>query len=423
MADHVISSGPDHAKYRIHSGDNNEDPIDEIEDYWKARYLTAGEATWRILGYNITKMKPAVTAIAIHGDSSQSNHQYHRSDNNSSTLSTLHHYFLRPQGFFTMGSTVKDFASLTYIEYYTLFRLAKYDAAQAHWMNYYIEQPNTDNSPAMQVILCMPGNPHISRIWDVRPSEGDIDYLCALLQHRPASSHVDARTVNNIEFATFQEAATELGLFANEKESEYALTEAIQSLKTPRQLRLLFVHLLVNDCVPTPLAHWEIFQESFALDYTLRNNNALDIGLDHALQEIGQCLEEYGKTLSDYGLPEPMSYGREVEHELAKWALDRDGLSLHADAAANTFNPEQRLIYDEIIAAVIEGQPLRIFIDGKAGTGKTYLVQTICDKIRSLGHILLPAATSAFAAQHYKGGRTTHSAFKVMYLIIIYNNI
>src|ERR1700683_1408154 len=143
MADHVISSGPDHAKYYVHSGDNNEDPIDEIEDYWKARYLTAGEATWRILGYNITKMKPAVTTIAIHGDSSQSNYQYHRCDNNSSTLSTLHHYSLRPQGFFTMGSTVKDFASLTYTEYYTLFCLAKYDAAQAHRTNYYMEQPNT----------------------------------------------------------------------------------------------------------------------------------------------------------------------------------------------------------------------------------------------------------------------------------------
>jgi len=190
--------------------------------------------------------------------------------------------------------------------------------------------------------------------------------------------------------------------------------EAIQSLKTPRQLRLLFVHLLVNDCVPTPLGHWETFQESFALDYTLRNNNTLDLGLDHALQEIGQCLEEYGKTLSDYSLPEPMSYGREVEHELAKWASDREGLSIHADATANSFNPEQRYIYDQIITAVIDNQPLHIFIDGKAGTGKTYLVQTICNKIRSLGRIVLPTATPAFAAQHYPGGRTTHSAFKVM---------
>jgi hypothetical protein len=92
--------------------------------------------------------------------------------------------------------------------------------------------------------------------------------------------------------------------------------------------------------------------------------------MDHALQEIGQCLEKYGKTLSDYGLPEPMSYGHEVVHELAKWSSDRDGLSLCADAAANNFNQEQRFIYDLIITAVVENQPLLMFIDGKAGTGK-----------------------------------------------------
>ena len=326
-------------------------------------------------------MKPSVTAIAIHGPSSQSDYQYHRHDQNSSTLSTLDHYFLRPQGLFILGDNVKDFANLTYTEYYTLFRLAKYDITQAHRPNYYIEQPHADNSPSMHVILRSLSLPHIGRIRDVRPSEGDVFYLHALLQHRPASSYVDARTVDGVEFPSYQEAATELGLFANENESEYALMEAIQSLKTPRQLRLLFVHLLVNDCVPTPHAHWEIFQENFALDYTLQNNNSLDIGMDHALQEIGQCLEEYGKTLSDYGLPEPMSYGREVEHELAKWSSDRDGLSLRADAAARTFNPEQRFIYDQIVTAVIEDQPLLMFIDGKAGTGKTYLIQTICDKI------------------------------------------
>jgi hypothetical protein len=405
--------GPDHAKYRVHNGDENEDPIDEIEDYWNARYLTAGEATWRILGYNVTKMKPAVSAIAIHGPSSRSNHQYHRHDQNSSTLSTLDHYFLRPRGFFTMDNNRKNFANLTYAEYYTLFRLAKYDAAQDHRSNYYIERPNADNIPAMHVILRSPANPHISRIREVRPSEGEVFYLRALLQHRPASSYVDARTINDIECPTFQQAATELGLFANEKESEYALMEAIQSLKTPQQLRLLFVHLLVNDCIATPLAHWETFQDNFALDYTLQNNNALDIGLDHALQEIGQHLEEYGKTLSDYGLPEPMSYDREVEHELAKWASHRDSLSIRAETALATFNAEQRFIYDVIITAVIENMPLYIFIDGKAGTGKTYLIQTICDKIRSLGRIVLPTATSAFAAQHYQGGRTTHSTFKV----------
>jgi hypothetical protein len=63
--------------------------------------------------------------------------------------------------------------------------------------------------------------------------------------------------VDGIELPTFQEAATALGLFANEKEAEYALMEAIQTLKTPWKLHLLFVHLLVNDYIPTPLAHWK----------------------------------------------------------------------------------------------------------------------------------------------------------------------
>lgn len=122
---------------------------------------------------------------------------------------------------------------------------------------------------AMHVILCTPGHPHISCICNVCPSEEEVFYLHALLQHRPASSYVDARTVDNVEYATFQEAATELGLFENKKEVEYAMMEAIQMLKTPQQLHLLFMNLLVNDCVPTPLGCWETFQESFALDYTL----------------------------------------------------------------------------------------------------------------------------------------------------------
>ena len=120
LTEHVIISGPDHAKYHVHSGEENEDAVDEIEDYWKACYLTAGEATWCILGYNVTKMKPSVTDIAIQGPSSRANYQYHCHDQNSSTLSTLDHYFLRPLGLFTIGDNVKDFANLTYTEYFDL---------------------------------------------------------------------------------------------------------------------------------------------------------------------------------------------------------------------------------------------------------------------------------------------------------------
>ncbi|KAJ7843149.1 DNA helicase Pif1 like protein, partial [Mycena leptocephala] len=73
---------------------------------------------------------------------------------------------------------------------------------------------------------------------------------------------------------------------------------------------------------------------------------------------------------------------------------------------------EQLAIYSEILAAVLDNRPLCAFVDGKAGRGKTTLVNTLCDKLRATGRIVIPTATAAFAAQLYPGGRTTHSAFK-----------
>jgi hypothetical protein len=52
------------------------DPVDEIEDYWNARYLSACEATWRILGFHITKKEPAVTALSVHAEHSFEHNQY-----------------------------------------------------------------------------------------------------------------------------------------------------------------------------------------------------------------------------------------------------------------------------------------------------------------------------------------------------------
>ena len=89
--------------------------------------------------------------------------------------------------------------------------------------------------------------------------------------------------MDGVLYDTYQEAATELGLFANEKEAEYALLEAIQNLKTPRQLRLLFIHLLVNDCVPTPMLTWDNLAHHLALDHTLQHQNVVHIGIEYAL--------------------------------------------------------------------------------------------------------------------------------------------
>ena len=53
------------------------------------------------------------------------------------------------------------------------------------------------------------------------------------------------------------------------------------------------------------------------------------------------------------------------------------------------------------------------FVDGQAGSGKTFLYQTICAKLRSDRKIVLCVASSGIAALLLPGGRTAHSMFKI----------
>lgn len=407
-----IITVPDHTRYRIRS--NDDEPVDEIDDYWKARYLSSMEATWRILGFNMTRKSPSVTPLAVHLHAQTNHHQYHR-NTPTTTLSTLDRYFVRPQGSFVLNGQEHLFAELKYCEYFTIFRLAKYDPNRAGHPSYFVEQANRDVMQPMHVILRQSDRQHLARLREVPPSRGELFYLRTLLQHRAANSFLDARTINGILCDSYQEAATILGIFADEKEAEYGMREAIQYLKTPRQLRLLFVHLLINDCIPSPIDFWQIFEVNLQLDFTLRLPDAPRLATDQTLGEIGRYLEEHGKHLANYGLPEPHLHGREVDHEQQRWGRDQVSLQARAEAGVIRFNAEQKRIYDNVLAAIIARVSLLIFVDGQAGTGKTFLVKTLCDKVRSLGLIVLPTATAGYAAQHYNGGRTTHSAFKVSY--------
>lgn len=266
----------------------------------------------------------------------------------------------------------------------------------------------------MHVILRLEQNYHVCRLHSARVAEGERFYLRRLLQHRPSRSFDELRIVGGQLHATFQEAAVASGLFDDEHEAEYAMTEAIQALYTPRQIRILLVDLLINDCISSPVAFWNRFRDRLCLDYTLRTGNNPIAGQHGALREMSGFLAEHGKTLVDFGLPDVQTRGREVEHELLQWGADPRQLAQRASDAFQNLTHEQAAIFDEIVTAVQYQQPLYLFVDGKAGRGKTFLMNTLADHLRSHGLIILPTAIAAFAAQLYRGGRTTHSTFKVI---------
>ena len=277
----------------------------------------------------------------------------------------------------------------------------------------------------MHVILRHHNNPHITRLQPVQLSLGDVFYLRVLLQTRPARSFEELRTVDGILYPSFQDACIALNLFSNETEAEYCFTEAIESLHTPHQIRLLLIHMLTNECITAPAAIWEKFQQPLSKDFHISNGGNWSLAFSSALLEIAQHLREYGREPQEYGLPQPNYIGNEAAAEIQRWSSNIPWLLSAAEQALVLFNPEQRMIFDTVWNAVQQNLPLCLFIDGKAGRGKTFLVNSCCSQVRGYGKIVLATATSAFAAQLYPGGRTTHSTFKVCVItldVIFQNN-
>ena len=374
--------------------------------------MTAGEGGWCILGYNVTQKTPSVTTLPIHLPNSLHHEQYHRL-NSIPTLSNLEHYFARPEGTFFDGIDQRYFKNLCYAEYFVHFRLLKFDRANVGKPGYFLECPNERGAPAMHVVQCDPKRPHLSRIQSVHASHGELFYLRSLLLSRPAMHWTDLRTINGTIHPSFQSACVALGIFASQNEAQFCMREAVDTFRTPYQLRILFIHLLTNSCVNTPLQLWDQFRHKISKDFILDAMGDVERGCNEALIQLGSFLQGHGKHLSNYGLPQPIPNGDEVQRELRRWAPQATLFQHQVHAAWSTFNPEQRDIFLRVQFAILNNEPLLMFVDGKAGCGKTFLVNVLCAWVRALGRIVLPTATSAFAAQLYPGGKTTHSTFGV----------
>jgi hypothetical protein len=315
-----------------------------------------------------------------------------------------------------LDGSVRNFDGLLYSEYYKIFRTESYDPekAQKH-PDWFLERAPPPNTPTKHVILRNSKNHHITRLQPIRLSLGDVFYLRSLLQIRPCRSFEELLTVNGTRYPSFQEACVALGLFSDETEAEVCFAEAVEFYRTPFEMRLLLIHMLTNDCIATPTDIWQKFKYSFSEDFYHSSGQNWDLAFTLALLDISENLREHGKTANDYGLPALNHPGSEVIAELQRWSQSAGHFLSDVHHAITLFNTEQRQIFDTVCDAIQRRQPLSIFIDGKAGRGKTFLVNALCSQVRGHGGIVLATASSAFAAQLYPGGRTVHSTFKVSY--------
>ncbi len=73
-------------------------------------------------------------------------------------------------------------------------------------------------------------------------------------------------------------------------------------------------------------------------------------------------------------------------------------------------NPEQRAVYDNVMAAV---DRRAFFVDGPGGTGKTFLYNCLLSTVRAQGRVAVVVASSGITTLLLDGSRTAHSRFKI----------
>jgi hypothetical protein len=80
------------------------------------------------------------------------------------------------------------------------------------------------------------------------------------------------------------------------------------------------------------------------------------------------------------------------------------------DERVSQLNPEQRAVYDNVMAAI---DRRAFFVDGLGDTSKTFLYSCLLSTVRAKGRVAIAVASSSIAALLLDGGRTAHSRFKI----------
>ena len=399
-----LYKGPDHTSFHIPR--QQDDPVDEIKDYVDGRYLSAHEAAWRILGFHVTSKTPSVTSLPVHLPGESMPRYAGASTGDQESTSLLIRYFNRPEG--------DTFSNLTYCEYFKQYVLYKCDIGDALQPGEFLERP-IPGSFRHKVRPRQVGT-KIARIHMVSPTSGELFYIRCLLAHRPADSFTDLRTIDGKTHETFHEAATDFGLFTNENEGHYVMVDAVLSFCTPYALRFLFGRIILEGYPAFPL--WERFKFALAHDFIL-STRSQERGLELSLNAISDNVRDGGRSLKDFGMPEPVMRSPEVVTEQETYAPRSNQLIHLAQAQFRTMNSEQKNAFTSIVLRATQysiqgvGSNQPFFLEGKPGRGKTFVVDAICSQLRGQKFIVLVVGSSALAATLYEGGRTAHNLFQI----------
>ncbi|CDF33944.1 ATP dependant DNA helicase PIF1 [Chondrus crispus] len=334
---------------------------DEISNFQDARYVSASEAAWRLFSFDIVDRNPPVVRLSVH---LPNHHTFYFEEGREQEAA------LRPASGTKLTQWFKaneKYPSARHIRYHKFPKYFTWKTSSKSWTYDYSGT----------------GANVVGRIYTVSPREGERYFLRLLLTQVPvATSFENLRNIDGEQCTSFRQACLRLGLLANDAKWKHAIRDSFRSSFVP--LSHLFATILAH-CQPSdPLLLWNDHLHMFLTDIRNRARR----------QPIRRQKLRDDNHATSYVLGEVQEALQTVRVSVS--AL----LQRSSSAVAGPSMPTQsRRLF---------------FLDASGGTGKTFVLSTIQDFLRSRRKKVIAVATSAVAAVLLDGGRTAHSVFKIL---------
>ena len=153
------------------------------------------------------------------------------------------------------------------------------------------------------------------------------------------------------------------------------------------------------------------FLDDFIEDFTFRGLPR-NVAIDNALAEIQTILAQHNLNLRDFQLPHNIE-------PLIQQPVDVLQARQEAQQIFLTLNHDQQHVAQQILNSIeleeveAELQPRIFFLDGPAGSGKTYLYKYLTKHLTSQNKTYIAAAWVGIASTLLDNGKTIHSTFKL----------
>lgn len=398
-----INKGNDQATFSIKVSN-------EVEHYQSGRYICSSEAVWRILSFDIHERSPAIIHLAVHLENGQ--RVYFTENNVNDVINSPRDTTLT--AFFKL-CIEDDFAkTLTYDKIPSFYTWNK----TTHKFERRKKGETVESHPGIKKTNTL------GRIYVVHPNNSECFYMRMLLHVvKGPTSFENLRTVQGITYDTYQAACKTMGLLEDDSHWKNTLSEAALCCSSS-SLRYLFAIIIVFCHVSDALILWNIYRENMAEDILNRKRREIasnDINysqniFDEALIDLNKTVVSLsGKSIQYFGLPMLTGINFELNNieYLRETSYDKSRLLKIVAEDERRMTLDQRKVYDAVMSSLNRNEGKQFFLDAPGGTGKTFLINLLLAKVRSMGKVALAVASSGIAATLLEGGRTAHATFKI----------